>query len=190
MDSSSATTSTATEVEGATTLDRDKCRFVLIVLRNRVVVKARGDAPVPHLQARTSLSPTRVPAGAAASSFSSFSSGTATTTGAWASASPFSQTVVDFYSEPGKHAKSSVLRVASGMDLVLAFAAVALGDRFFRFDGLAPDEATRKLVLDERFEMGDHATFVPTAGGDEAPSVFAVKQRKHGTTTAARSLLY
>ena len=59
----------------------------------------------------------------------------------------FTQAVVDYRMDPGFG-----LRIASGMDCVLAFACVCLADRFMNYQSMTPDESLRKTMLEGRFE--------------------------------------
>jgi hypothetical protein len=137
-------------------VDPNECRFVLVVRNGRAVVKCRDENTllVPHLT----------------SSRASLTS----------LASSFNSTVVDFIDKGDE----CVVRIASGMDVVLAFACLAIADRFQSYKSFVPNEKTRKEVLNERFETGI---------GDGDLDVFqqmSAQNLRHGTTTAANSLMY
>ena len=137
-------------------LEPTECRFVLVIRKGRAVVKCKGDNSLllPHL----SNSKT---------SLQSISHN-------------FNTTVVDFLDK----GPESLVKVVCGMDLVLAFACLAIADRFEKYSCFRPNEKVRSEILNERFETGI---------GDEELDVFH-KTNKHdfvyGTTAGASSLMY
>jgi len=99
-------------------VDPHTCGFALIVSSSRVIVKARGTASPPrHLSSRNLMMDVQSLPG-------------------------FTQTVVDFREDAGWG-----MRIASGFDLVLAFACVVLSDRFMNYSSMQPDEALRKSLV-------------------------------------------
>lgn len=135
-------------------VDPSDCRFLLIPRKGRAIIKSRGDAlPVKHLSSSTNLGSHQ------------------------ALQTTFNSTVLDFLDKSG-----SGIHIASGMDLVLAFACLIIADRFERYNNFEPDDATRKDILHGRFE---------TDIGEEM-DVFqkAMRGDRHGTTAVASSLMY
>jgi hypothetical protein len=150
--------------EGRKTLvSKAECRFVLVIHKNRVVVKARGEAPIRHFSSsRNLLQGVTAPA----------------TPSSAIGAGLFENTVVDM-SETKRE-----VTFASGMDVVLAMACCILADRFSHFKSFAPDEEIRSGLLQGRVQdFGDH-------NGADLQDVFASKVSKRGTVAAVSSLLY
>lgn len=142
-------------------VDPGDCRFVLVVHENRAVIKARNDLIVPHLvSARGSL-------------------------GNIGNPPKFNQTVMDFLDD----GKKSYFRVASGMDLVLAFTCLCLSDRFAKYRCLRPNEQVRFESLHGRFETGidpEMDVFRKTGGGGGTGSSISV----NGSASNASSMMY
>lgn len=135
-------------------VDQSGCRFVLVIRKGRAVIKYRGDSlVVPHLA--SSRASVRTPPKA------------------------FGSIVTDFLDI----GEGSVVKIASGMDVVLAFACMILADRFENFKLFVPQEKVRSEVLEGRFETGI---------GEKELDLYQQTNRNisHGTTAAASSLIY
>ena len=136
-------------------VDPAECRFVLIIRKGRILLKSRNDSlAVRHLSPSRTLAPA-----------------SATTT--------FNSIVMDIVDKE----KDRRVKIATGMDLVLAFSCLMIADRFERYSAFQPDETTRTQVLHNRFE---------TDIGDKEMDIFQQVLRGDiaGTTTVANSLMY
>jgi hypothetical protein len=149
-------------------VDPETCRFALIVRRPQILVKARGCVSRWRRSALTS-SPAPRATGSTAPVRQLSSKNLLINN----PAPGFTQAVVDYRTDPGY-----ALRIASGMDVVLAFACVCLADRFMMYESMEPDEDLRGSLLKDRFEDLEDQTRSLHLG------------RGQGTTLHISSLLY
>lgn len=146
-------------------IDPNECRFALVIRKRRAFVKAKtGDQLlIPHLAPSAKMATHK------------------------AVSSVFSILAMDVHdaqpSSPGATNTTGEVKIASGMDLILAFACLILADRFESFGCFIPNEKVRKQVLEERFESGV---------GDREYDVFHKFDGnfKAGTALGANALMY